>query len=66
MKVIANSDKGRIREQNEDYYYVSDGFNNYDIYMLADRNGTDTKEEKLQVNLQLKPQENILKENLTK
>lgn len=50
MKVIASTDKGRVREQNEDYYYVSDGFNNYDIYMLADRNGTDIKAEKLQVN----------------
>ena len=39
MKVTANSDKGRVREQNEDYYYVSDGFNNYDIYMLADGMG---------------------------
>lgn len=52
MKVIANTDKGQRREQNEDYYYVSEGFNNYDIYMLADRNGTDTKVEKLQANLQ--------------
>ncbi len=49
MKVIASTDKGQIREQNEDYYYVSDGFNNYEIYMLADRNGTDIKVEKLQV-----------------
>lgn len=36
MEVVAKTNKGRIREQNEDYYYVSDGFNHYDIYMLAD------------------------------
>ena len=39
MKVLANTNKGRIREQNEDYYYVSEGFSNYDIYMLADGMG---------------------------
>ncbi len=39
MKVLANTDKGRIREQNEDYYYVSEGFSNYDLYMLADGMG---------------------------
>lgn len=39
MKVLAHSDKGRIREQNEDYYYVSDGFSQYDLYMLADGMG---------------------------
>jgi len=39
MKVLANTNQGRRREQNEDYYYISDGFNNYDIYMLADGMG---------------------------
>lgn len=39
MKVLANTNQGKIREQNEDYYYVSDGFSNYDIYMLADGMG---------------------------
>ena len=40
MKVLANSDKGKIREQNEDYFYISDGFStSYDIFMLADGMG---------------------------
>lgn len=39
MKVLASTNQGRRREQNEDYYYISDGFNNYDIYMLADGMG---------------------------
>ncbi len=39
MKVLANTNQGKRREQNEDYYYVSDGFSNYDIYMLADGMG---------------------------
>ena len=49
MKVLANTDTGKIREQNEDYYYVSDENEELGIYMLADRNGTDMKVEKLQV-----------------
>lgn len=39
MNVLANTNKGIRREQNEDYYYVSDGFSRYDIYMLADGMG---------------------------
>jgi len=46
MKVLANSDKGRVREQNEDYYYISDENEILKLYMLADRYGTATKEEK--------------------
>ena len=39
MKVLAKSDKGRIREQNEDYYYVSDENKVPGLYMLADGMG---------------------------
>ena len=39
MKILAKSDKGRVREQNEDYYYVSENGENLKLYMLADRNG---------------------------
>ena len=39
MKVLAKSDKGRVREQNEDYYYVSDKNKDIGIYMLADGMG---------------------------
>ena len=39
MRVLANSDKGIVREQNEDYYYVSEGFDGFDVYMLADGMG---------------------------
>lgn len=39
MRVLANTNQGKRREQNEDYYYVSDGFSNYEIYMLADGMG---------------------------
>lgn len=39
MKVLANTNKGKRREQNEDYYYISDGFASYEIYMLADGMG---------------------------
>lgn len=39
MKVLAKSDKGRVREQNEDYYYISDENQNLKIYMLADGMG---------------------------
>ncbi len=39
MRVLANSDKGKVREQNEDYYYVSEGFEGFDVYMLADGMG---------------------------
>lgn len=39
MKFLAKSDKGRVREQNEDYYYVSEEQEQIKLYMLADRNG---------------------------
>lgn len=39
MEVLARSDKGKVREQNEDYYYVSDGNKELGIYMLADGMG---------------------------
>ncbi len=39
MRVLAKSDKGRIREQNEDYYYISDENENLTLYMLADGMG---------------------------
>lgn len=39
MKVLAKSDKGRVRERNEDYYYVSDENEDLKIYMLADGMG---------------------------
>ena len=39
MEVLASSDKGRVREQNEDYYYVSDKNKDLGIYMLADGMG---------------------------
>ena len=37
MKVIANTDKGRIREQNEDYYYASK--NDLKLFIVADGMG---------------------------
>ena len=39
MRVLARTDKGRIREQNEDYYYISDANQNPAIFMLADGMG---------------------------
>ncbi len=39
MEVLARSDKGRVRDQNEDYYYISDMNKNYRLYMLADGMG---------------------------
>ncbi len=39
MEVLARSDKGRIRDQNEDYYYISDKNETLGIYMLADGMG---------------------------
>ena len=52
MEVLARTDKGQVREQNEDYFYISETESNPAIYMLADRNGTDMKVERLQVDLQ--------------
>ncbi len=39
MKVLAKSDRGKLREQNEDYYYVSDEDKVPGLYMLADGMG---------------------------
>ena len=39
MKVLAKSDRGKLREQNEDYYYVSDEDKIPALYMLADGMG---------------------------
>ena len=39
MKVLAKSDRGKLREQNEDYYYVSDENKIPALYMLADGMG---------------------------
>ncbi len=39
MKVLARTDKGIVREQNEDYYYVSDENEELGIFMLADGMG---------------------------
>ena len=39
MKVLAKSDRGKLREQNEDYYYVSDEDKIPGLYMLADGMG---------------------------
>lgn len=46
MKILAKSDKGRVREQNEDYYYISEEQEKIKLYMLADRYGPDMKVEK--------------------
>lgn len=46
MKVLAKTDTGKVREQNEDYYCISDDRKEVGIFMLADRNGTDMKAEK--------------------
>ncbi len=39
MKVLATSDKGIIRDMNQDYYYVSPIGKEYSIYILADGMG---------------------------
>ena len=39
MRVLAKSDKGLIRDQNEDYYYISDENQKISLYMLADGMG---------------------------
>ena len=39
MKVLANTNTGLVREQNEDYYYVSDENKVPGLYMLADGMG---------------------------
>ena len=39
MKVLATSDKGMVREMNQDYYYISKPYNEYSLYILADGMG---------------------------
>lgn len=39
IKAYAKTDIGRIREINQDYYYISDSLDEVQLYMLADRNG---------------------------
>lgn len=39
MKVLATSDKGQVREINQDYYYISNQNSEYNIYILADGMG---------------------------
>ncbi len=39
MKVFANSDIGKARDLNEDFYYISDGQNYLKLYILADGMG---------------------------
>jgi len=46
MEVLAKSDKGRVREQNEDYYYIPDENKKLKIYMLADGMGRIWRTEK--------------------
>ncbi len=39
MEIRAKTDQGKVREQNEDYYYVSDDNENLQVCMLADGMG---------------------------
>ena len=39
MKVLANTNIGKIREINQDYYYISNSLDEVQIYMLADGMG---------------------------
>lgn len=39
MKVLASSDKGMVREMNQDYYYISQQEEQYKLYVLADGMG---------------------------
>ncbi len=39
IKAYAKSDIGRVRENNQDYYYISDSLNEVQLYMLADGMG---------------------------
>ena len=39
MRVLATSDKGMVRDMNQDYYYVSKPYNEYNLYILADGMG---------------------------
>ena len=39
MRILAASDKGMVREMNQDYYYVSNPEEQYKLYILADGMG---------------------------
>ena len=39
IKAYAKSDIGRVRENNQDYYYISDSLDEVQLYMLADGMG---------------------------
>ena len=39
IKAYAKSDLGRVREDNQDYYYISDSIDNIQLYILADGMG---------------------------
>ena len=39
MRVIARTDKGKERDINEDFYFVSEDISHIKLYILADRNG---------------------------
>lgn len=39
MKVLATSDKGMVRDMNQDYYYISKPCDEYSLYILADGMG---------------------------
>lgn len=39
IKAYAKTDKGKVRENNQDYYYISDSLDQVKLYMLADGMG---------------------------
>ncbi len=39
IKAYAKTDKGKVRESNQDYYYISDSLDEVQLYMLADGMG---------------------------
>ena len=39
IKAYAKSDLGRIRENNQDYYYISNSIDDIQLYILADGMG---------------------------
>ena len=39
IKAYAKSDKGKVREMNQDYYYISNSIDEVQLYLLADGMG---------------------------
>lgn len=39
MIALATSDKGMVRDMNQDYYYISEPYSEYNLYILADGMG---------------------------